>query len=317
VLELGGGVLLGWSLGANDAANVFGTAVASRVIRFSTAAAVAGAAIVLGAWLEGGRGIETLGSLAATGAGAAAVTTICAAVCVILMTLLRLPVSTSQAVIGAIVGVGMVTGDSDFSALPKVLTCWVATPIGALLLACLSYALLGAVMNRLRISMLTRDRLLWGALVAAGAYGAYALGANNVANVTGVFYGTGPFGGTTTLALIGGLSMALGVVTGGRRVMMTVGADLVRLDAYAALVAILAQGVTVHVFARIGVPVSTSQALVGGVVGVGLMRGVRGIDPTVLKNIVLAWILTPVVAGALAGGTASVLGGIKGSGVFN
>jgi PiT family inorganic phosphate transporter len=198
----------------------------------------------------------------------------------------------------------MVAGQPNFSGLPKIITCWLAAPIGAILLACLSYLLLGAVMNRLRVSMLTRDRLLWGGLVVVGAYGAYALGANNVANVTGVFYGTAGFEGTTELALIGGASIALGVATYGRRVMITVGADLVRVDAYAALVSIFAQAVTVHIFAAVGVPVSTSQALVGGVIGVGIMRGARGIDRAVVKNIVLAWMLTPLVAGALAAAAA-------------
>ncbi|MCP4248718.1 MAG: inorganic phosphate transporter [bacterium] len=307
MLEVAGGVFLGWSLGANDSANVFGTAVAARVIRFSTAAGIAAAAIVAGAMLEGARGIETLGGLATSGRQAAALTTVAAAVTVTIMTALRLPVSASQAVVGAIVGVGLVAGQPDFTGLPKIITCWVATPVGAVVLACAAYTLLGVVMNRMRIGMLTRDRLLWGGLVVVGAYGAYALGANNVANVTGVFHGTGLFEGTSELALLGGLSMALGCVTYGRRVMLTVGADLVRLDAYAALVAIFAQAVTVHVFAGLGVPVSTSQALVGGVIGVGIMRGTRGIDRGVLKNIVLAWILTPIIAALLAGGTARLL----------
>lgn len=315
MLELAGGAFLGWSLGANDAANVFGTAVASRVIRFSTAAGITALAVVLGAILEGGRGIETLGRLSTSGSTAAAIAVVCAALTVTAMTHFRLPVSTSQAVIGAIVGVGLAAGQSDFSGLPKIITCWVATPIGAAILACLIYTLLGGVMNRLRVSMLTRDRLLWGGLVVVGAYGAYALGANNVANVTGVFYGTGGFDSTRDLALVGGLSIALGAVTYGQRVMMTVGADLVRVDAYAAWVAIFAQAVTVHVFAKIGVPVSTSQALVGGVIGVGIMRGARGIDRAVVKNIVLAWLLTPLLAGVLAGSVARLLSE-KGSGVF-
>ncbi|HUU83954.1 MAG TPA: inorganic phosphate transporter [Phycisphaerae bacterium] len=307
MLEVGGGLFLGWSLGANDAANVFGTAVAARVIRFSTAAAIAGVAVVAGACLEGGRGIETLSAVSNSGVAAAVITSVCAAVTVTVMTLLRLPVSTSQAVVGAIIGVAIVGGDPDFSGLPKIITCWVATPFGAIVVACLSYSLLGVVMNRLRISMLTRDRLLWGALVVVGAYAAYALGANNVANVTGVYYRTGTFDSTTELALIGGISIAAGVATYGRRVMTTIGADLVHLDAYAALIAIFAQGVTVHVFAKIGVPVSTSQALVGGVIGVGFMRGARGIDRNVLKNIVLGWILTPIAAGTLAGAVARIV----------
>jgi len=307
VLELAGGVLLGCSLGANDLANVFGTAVAARVVRFATAAGLAAVAIVAGAWLEGHRGIETLGSLATVAPGAAVLTTLSAAAVVALMTWLRLPGSTSQAVVGAIVGVGVVAGRTDFGVLPKIMVCWVATPIGAVLLACVSYRLLGLLMNRLRISMLTRDRLLWGALVVVGTYGAYALGANNVANVTGVFLGTDSQPGASTLALIGGVSMALGAAALGKRVMMTVGARLVRLDAYAALVAVLAQAWTVHVFARIGVPVSSSQALVGGVIGVSLMRGARGIDREVLKSIALAWILTPLAAGFAAGLAARAL----------
>jgi PiT family inorganic phosphate transporter len=307
VYALGGGVLLGWSLGANDAANVFGTAVAARVLRFSTAGAIAAVAIVAGACLEGRAGIETLADVSANTVWAAVITSVCAGLTVTGMTLLRLPVSASQAVVGAIIGVGIVAGQPDFSGLPKIVTCWVATPLAATLIACLSYAVLGFLMNRIRMSILTRDRLLWGGLVVVGAYGAYALGANNVANVTGVYYGAGSFDNPTVLSLVGGLSIAAGAVTAGKRVMMTVGADLMRLDAYAALVAILAEGITVHVFAEIGVPVSTSQALVGGVIGVGLMRGARGIHAEVLKNIILGWVLTPVVAGVLAGVVASIV----------
>jgi PiT family inorganic phosphate transporter len=64
----------------------------------------------------------------------------------------------------------------------------------------------------------------------------------------------------------------------------------------------------VHVFAKVGVPVSTSQALVGGVIGVGFMRGARGIDREVLKNIVMGWIMTPIAAGTLAGAAARGMG---------
>ncbi len=297
---LAGGVFLGWALGANDAANVFGTAVAARVIRFTTAALVASMAIVAGAYFEGAAGIETLAAVSTDSLEAAVLATICAAIAVTAMTLAKLPVSTSQAVVGAIIGTGLVAGQADWSGLPKILTCWVATPIAALLISCCVYALLRMLLNRVGMSILTRDNLLWMALIVAGAYGAYALGANNVANVTGVFYGTGPFDSTSQLALIGGISMALGALTFGRRVMMTVGADLVRLDAFAALVAVLSEAITVHMFAEIGVPVSTSQALVGGVLGVGIMRGVRGIDRTVLGRIALGWVLTPFCSGALS-----------------
>lgn len=50
---ISGGLLMGWSLGANDGVNVFGTAVASRMLRFGTAALIAGVFVILGAVVSG------------------------------------------------------------------------------------------------------------------------------------------------------------------------------------------------------------------------------------------------------------------------
>lgn len=55
MLPLLGGVYLGWGLGANNAANVFGTAVAARIISFRKAALLGGLAVVIGAVLQGER----------------------------------------------------------------------------------------------------------------------------------------------------------------------------------------------------------------------------------------------------------------------
>jgi len=303
VLPLASGIFLGWALGANDAANVLGTAVASRILRYSTATALAAACIVAGAVLHGARGVENLGQLSGTNLGAAVLICTAAAAVVTTMTWLRLPVSTTQAVGGAGLGVGLATNSPQWALLGKMFLCWVASPIGAILLAMLLYKALGLIMNRLRVSMLTRDWLLSRGLILAGAYGAYALGGNSAANVTGVYVGTGIFRNHEVfyLSLIGGASIALGVVTYSRRVMMTVGAKLVRLDGFAALVVVVAQAITVHIFTTIGIPVSTSQAVIGGVIGVGFMRGAGGIHVDVAKSIGLGWVMTPVVAAPIAG----------------
>jgi PiT family inorganic phosphate transporter len=300
VWSLGAGAVLGWALGANDASNVFGTAVAARVVRFRTATLLCGLFIILGASLEGARGIETLANISSNDIRAAVVVSVSAALVLILLTHLALPISASQAVVGAIIGVGLTVGQPRWDGLAKVVVCWVATPLAAAVAACILFMLLGVLMNRMRMSMLTRDNLLWGGLVVAGAYGSYALGANNVANVTGAYYRTGVVDDPSVLALLGGIFMALGVITYSRRVMLTVGSRLVRLDAYAALVVILAEAITVHVFAWIGVPVSTTQAVIGGVVGVGFMRGASGIQTGVLKSIGLGWILSPLAAAVVA-----------------
>ncbi|MCP4712136.1 MAG: inorganic phosphate transporter [Planctomycetes bacterium] len=303
-MPLSGGAFLGWSLGANDAANVFGTAVAARVITFRRAVLLCGVAVIAGAVLQGGEGIDTVRDLTPEVRAdqvdlTLLVISVAAAVTVTVMTFFRLPVSASQAVVGAIAGVALSVGEMNWGILTKVLVCWVATPLGALVFACLMYWVLAVLTSR-PMSILTRDKILWSGLLVVGVYGSYALGANNVANVTGIY--SGQFEGVEDwhLAAAGGVAIALGVITYSKRIMLAVGSGIMPLDAFSALVAVSAMSITVHVFAMVGVPVSTSQAIVGAILGIGLMTGGRSMHYKVLRNIGLGWILTPVAALILA-----------------
>ena len=299
VLPILGGAYLGWSLGANDASNVFGTAVSSRMLRFRTAAVLCCVFVLVGALLEGHRGIETLGGLTSQTALTAGLTALAAALTVTMMTVLKLPISTSQAVVGAIIGVGLMQGEVNLGGLGKVVGCWIGTPIGAMLLAVLLYPSLGWVLNRLSLGMFRRDVILRVALIVVGSYGAYALGANNVANVSAMFVSAGSMSPLLASG-VGAICISLGILTFSRRVMDTVGKGVVRLDAFSALVVVSAEAITVHVYAVVGVPVSTSQAVIGAVLGVGLVRGLRSVRLGPLRNIGLGWVLTPIVAGGIA-----------------
>jgi inorganic phosphate transporter, PiT family len=292
------GIFLGWSLGSNDASNVFGTAVASRMVRFWTAAILCSVFVVIGALLHGQEGIETYRQMSPMTPNLAFIVSLAAGATVTLMSFWKLPVSTSQAVVGALVLVGALGNTLDTSSLTKVVLCWIGTPIGAALITIVLYYTLGKLVNRAGPSLFAHDRWLRVGLIAAGSYGAYALGANNVANVTGAYVGPGmltPF----TACLIGSLAIAAGILTYSRNVMMTVGRKLVQLDAYTAFVAILAEAITVHIYALIGVPVSTSQAIVGAVLGVGILKGARTIDRKTLSRILFGWTGTPVISAAL------------------
>jgi PiT family inorganic phosphate transporter len=295
VLSLLGGIFLGWSLGANDAANVFGTAVSSRMVRFWTAAVLAAVFVVAGAWMEGHRGIATLQSLTQVDMTHAMVVSVAAALTVTLMTLLGLPVSTSQAVVGAFIGIGILNRQIFLQGLGKVVGCWVGTPVGGLLAAVVLYRIFAALLNRMPLNLFQIDGLLRAALIVVGCYGAYALGANNVANVTAVYVAAGRLS-VEQAVLIGGMSIALGIITFSRPVMMTVGRKLVRLDPFSALVVVSAEAVTVHLYTLLGVPVSTSQAVVGAVLGIGILKGAQTIRIRTLGNILFAWIVTPAVA---------------------
>jgi PiT family inorganic phosphate transporter len=295
VFHLLGGIYLGWSLGANDAANVFGTAVTSRMISFFWAALLCSGLLVLGSVLEGQAGMETLGGLASQSLQSATLTTVGAAVSITLMTLLRIPSSTSQAVVGSIIGVSLFGSGVNMAGLVKVVICWVGTPIGALLVALVLYRLLGWMLNMSDPSLYAYDTVMRWGLILSGAYGAYALGANNVANVTAVYVGAGLIEHKLA-AWIGGAAIALGVLTYSKPVMMTVGRKIVRLDAFGALVVVLAEAIIVHVYAWVGVPVSTSQAVIGAVIGVGLIKQASAVKGSVVLRIVLGWLATPVIA---------------------
>ena len=89
--------------------------------------------------------------------------------------------------------------------------------------------------------------------------------------------------------------------------MVTVGKGIVPLDPFSALVVVLAEGFVQHLFTQIGIPVSSSQAVVGAVVGVGLVAGVQTVSGRMLTKIGLGWVLTPVLAGMMSLGFISLL----------
>ncbi|MBU1219342.1 inorganic phosphate transporter family protein [Myxococcota bacterium] len=295
------GVFLGWSLGANDASNVFGTAVASRMVKFWTAAILCSVFVLLGAVLQGSGGMHTYKNLSSYGLNFAFIVSLSGALTVTVMTIWGLPVSTSQAVVGSMVAMGMLRNSIEWGGLTKVVLCWIGTPVGAMLIAIILYYVVGEIFNRIDFSLFMYDRVLRWGLIIAGSYGAYALGANNVANVTGPFVASGEITPQTG-ALIGGLSIGLGVITFSRTVMMTVGAGLVKLNAFSAFVVVLAEAITVHIYAEIGVPVSTSQAVVGAVLGIGIIRGVKTVNFGMLARIIFGWIGTPAISFALTWG---------------
>jgi PiT family inorganic phosphate transporter len=182
--------------------------------------------------------------------------------------------------------------------LNKVVLCWVGTPIGAMIISYILYKLFQFILEKLRLNILSLDTpIKWG-LIVSGVYGAYTLGANNVANVTGVFTRSGLIT-VSQATLIGGITIALGMPFS-ERVMLTVGKNLVALDGFSAFIVTLSQALTMHIYTIIGVPTSNSQAIVGAVLGIGLVLGMRTINNRTLLNILFGWLGTPVIGAVVA-----------------
>jgi PiT family inorganic phosphate transporter len=297
--KLIGGVFVGWGLGSNDSANLFGTGVAANVIKYKTAIVLISIFVVVGALSEGYKSMGTVGEMSKLSHMAAFIAAFSAGLCVGTFSYFSLPISTSQAIMGSVLGIGMISGIPEFSRLYKVVICWVLTPIGASIFSFIFYPLFGKLFQKVLMDLRLRGMFIKVALIFAGCYGAYSLGANNVANVTGVYVGSGmltPF----QAALIGSLSIASGVLTYSRKVMETVGKKIVELDGFSAFISEFSAAVTVHLSTQVGVPVSTSQAIVGGVTGVGLRKGAKTVSIKTLIEIAIGWVSTPLSSGLIA-----------------
>ncbi|MFC1745910.1 inorganic phosphate transporter [Candidatus Riflebacteria bacterium] len=293
------GIFMGWGLGANDSANIFGTGVASGTIRYRTAIILTAIFVLIGAVVEGPKCMDTVGKMSNLGMREAFAASLAAAITIMLLTVLALPASTSQAIMGAVVGLGLLNGTfNNWGKLTKVIICWIFTPIGGMVFSIILYKVLAWFMKFIKSPALF-DEIIFLGLLLSGCYGSYALGANNVANTTGVFVGCKlltPF----NAALIGGISIAFGALTYSKNVMMTIGKKITTLDNFSAFVAVLAEAITVHIYTLVGVPVSTSQAIVGCVIGIGILKGTRTVQKKTIIQIFVGWFATPLFAAILA-----------------
>jgi PiT family inorganic phosphate transporter len=321
------GLFLGWSLGANDAGNVFGSAVGSRMITFRKAAIIASVFVILGAVIQGAGASHTLGKLGSVNAiGGSFTVALAAAITVYIMTKFALPVSTTQSIVGAIIGFNLFTGNpTDTNSLYQIVVTWISGPIIGAAFAILLYIALKKFKRAAKIHLIRFESYIKTGLVVVGAFGAYSLGANNIANVVGVFipsinmppadFGLFILSSNQQLFLLGGLAIAIGIMTYSKKVMETIGNNIFELSSEAALVVVLAQSIVLFVFSSSGlssifvtiglppipmVPVSSSQVIVGCILGIGLYKGAKNINFKILGEIALGWIATPVMSGLLS-----------------
>jgi len=144
--------------------------------------------------------------------------------------------------------------------------------------------------------------------ILSACYVAFAHGANDVANAIGPVAAVldviknGVISDVATippwLLAFGGIGIVVGLATWGWRVIETIGKKITELTPTRGFCAEFGAATTILVASKLGLPVSTTHCLVGAVLGVGLARGMRALNLTMLRDIVLSWIITlPASAG--------------------
>jgi len=140
---------------------------------------------------------------------------------------------------------------------------------------------------------------------------AFAHGSNDVANavgpiaaIVGIIESGGEIAAKSALPiwvlLLGGVGIVIGLVTYGHRVIATIGTNITELTPSRGFAATLAAATTVVVASGTGMPISTTHTLVGGVLGVGLARGIGALNMRIIRTIFMSWVITLPAGAGLA-----------------
>lgn len=155
------------------------------------------------------------------------------------------------------------------------------------------------------------ERIFGVLMITTACCMAFAHGSNDVANAIGplaavvsVVTSGGEIASKATLAWwilpLGGIGIVVGLATLGARVIKTVGTAITHLTPSRGFAAELSAASTVVIASGAGLPISTTQTLVGAVLGVGLARGIAALNLGVVRNIFISWVITLPVGAGLA-----------------
>lgn len=155
------------------------------------------------------------------------------------------------------------------------------------------------------------EKIMGGFQVLSACFVAFAHGSNDVGNAIAPLAVTSYILKTKTVPIVGfqvpywililgGIGIVVGLSIHGKNVIQTVGEKIILLQPSSGFSAEIATATTVLLASRLGLPVSTSHALVGGVLGIGIAQNWRKIEYSTVKSVILAWVITVPIAAAIA-----------------
>lgn len=286
-------LLIAFSIGSNDTSNAFGICIGCRILSVKKATILLFVFVLLGVSLQGDRVIKTVShELVATTIQISAVALVISAVLIVLTNLRGFPVSTHQVIVGSLFGSGVAFGTSvSFETLSWIILSWLLSPFISGFLAVILFLLIEELLkghNVLKAEKFLRSLMLLSAILIA-----YNMGANELATaIAPIAVGKDYF----FTALLGALSTSIGAFLLSKRIAETLCKGITILDPKSGFSAHFGAGMTVYVFTILGMPVSTTYSLVGGISAVGLYKGVKAVKFGTLKKIALNWIFAPFLA---------------------
>ncbi len=142
--------LVGWSLGRNNVATLFGSSVMSGIINYRVATVIAGVFVFIGAIIHGSAGLSTVDSITKVSFDISVSASIGTAILIILMTHFSIPTSITQGIVGSLIGIGMLNGDVNWYIVLKIAILWMIAPFGAIAISFISHKFLSVHFNKIK-----------------------------------------------------------------------------------------------------------------------------------------------------------------------
>jgi inorganic phosphate transporter, PiT family len=320
VLTIAVALFFDFTNGFHDTANAIGTAIGTRALPPRVAVGLSAVLNLVGAivttQLLHAEVANTVGSLVAPAGGVAMSMLVAVLFGAITWNLITwqagLPSSSSHALIGALIGMGLAAYGVDavqWGEVYPVFIALVTSPIAGLLVA---YLLTVVLLNLLRRARPSYANSAFRRLqLFSSGFVAFSHGANDaqktMAIITLALFSSGhltEFDVPTWVALAAALAIGLGTWAGGWRIIRTMGIRIVRMDPVHGFSAQTVAATVIQVATAWGLPVSTTQVVSGSVMGAGATRRFSAVRWGVARRIVWAWIFTIPASAVLAASVA-------------
>jgi len=220
-----------------------------------------------------------------------------------------IPSSSSHALVGGIIGAGVTHAGMSgiqWTGLNKTLIAIVLSPTLGLILT-MAIMLVTSWLG-VRASARGAERTFRGLhLVSAGAY-SLGHGLNDAQKTMGIIsvllYSTGYLHGEFHVphwvALSCYVAIGLGTLSGGWRIIETMGTRITKLSQHQGFSASLGGSVMLFAASYLGIPVSTTHTITGCVIGAGAARRASAVNWGIARNVMIAWVITIPASAAVA-----------------
>ena len=278
-------------IAANNSADSVGTLYGSGIISYSKAAIYSGLFVMLGTIIEGWKMAGAIGGGIVSSPltlQMSLMVLITSAILLFLFTYISMPLSASQILVGSIIGVAFTYSmfiHGDFVTL--IISSWIVTLLGGIGFAYIIYKIILILSRKMKILSLSKFYSI--SLYIGSAFIAYTLGANTIGLVASLNL-------SIVSILVTGIASFFGTFVMGKRTVITVGKKITLLDPPRAFSAQIAGALIVEIFTQLHFPTSITQAVIGGVIGTGLIKGYRELNKKTVGNLAISWTIAPILS---------------------